>query len=1060
MIVSYIDKSIQVELEKRRKALARESNSPLEKGTGGTKQFNKYLSRTPYVVMASNLDTKWLNVAIAGGTHFNKDAYINKAGYKDDGLINYMHGFKNDGTGAYRNTKSKGISPIPGIKDISVEYKGGYKGIREATVNWAVSNLEDLEFYTPHFLAIGRSVALEWGWTMFDTPHTQKFITYGDSAIEVDNIIFTNPSKIIIAGDGNLDGMGGVVTNFNFKLRDDGGFDCTTTLNALGVNFFGGDGLDTSGEVGLGSILMDKDKITAVEKDISTEMFNELSDSDRTKMALPDANIIEELINLPRRIHLTLSDENLGEEEIIRYKANENTMAMASIRRSTENNQPFFRYWYRFKKAASSAKSDFMVRWGWLEDNVFSKYIAATGAGGGDVLFNFRSIDEDGNSIKIRYDEKLIPINPFRSMIYAESTAFKETDLDGGDLDLELGGEEGTGDHYFDRYSRYFVNYFKVPDNSPAIKFNESGYGKLRNIYVSLTDVLESFGFDSEYTKTLVDFDDGHNYFANTVGGGSAIEVRIGKDTTYYANSDKIDVPKTMEFAINKLLGKINRNFHNYWKFKIVSDTETMDNVRIIDENYVAPNPNEGPEQPIDYTTPDKTGIYKFPSFTVGSTVKSQTLEFKLPDAMKTVAMYGTNKIDEESLADPSMRKFKALGGINKNPFIKAGGKEGTHILSNLKRVSEHLSFKKYGNTHTSGSLKKGGNTLLGENEYKFVKIIEKTAKGESSTQALASQANPINNVVDGGIERRYYVIDVKANNILLKAEAITQVRSDLGISKEASKSYLIPAELGLEIDGIGGIKPGNICQTDYIQRIYNERTTADNGPNTFFQIFDITQKVSDDGWTTTLGTKMRLNGNALSGSLIGSFDLDMKFGTPVKKRQKAKTLSEVQAAIDLYNAVSADLMAEARAASVSVAELSRTDDEEMEGDLELDEIEFDDFSNLEKPPPPPEVPVTTAVTGTVEYEYSAEQNTILYKARPDLRWKNADGGWVVATKDVRKKAWDELHKRDEPESQADIVANVAKVETQTVVAEKSKEVKEQKNTDEPEFEGEPDDFD
>ena len=44
MIVSYIDKSIQDELENRRKALARESNSPLELGTGGTKQFNKYLS--------------------------------------------------------------------------------------------------------------------------------------------------------------------------------------------------------------------------------------------------------------------------------------------------------------------------------------------------------------------------------------------------------------------------------------------------------------------------------------------------------------------------------------------------------------------------------------------------------------------------------------------------------------------------------------------------------------------------------------------------------------------------------------------------------------------------------------------------------------------------------------------------------------------------------------------------------------------------------------------------------------------------------------------------------
>jgi hypothetical protein len=356
--------------------------------------------------------------------------------------------------------------------------------------------------------------------------------------------------------------------------------------------------------------------------------------------------------------------------------------------------------------------------------------------------------------------------------------------------------------------------------------------------------------------------------------------------------------------------------------------------------------------------------------------------------------------------------------------------------------VAEYPSYQKYGNTRATGSLKKGGNTLKGENTYKFVKMIEKTATGESSAQALDSLSNPINVLTGKYQGRRYYVIDTKAINILLKAEAITQVRSDLGISKEASKSYLIPAELGLEIDGIGGIKPGNICHTDYIQRIYNERTTGDKGPNTFFQIFDITQKVSDDGWTTTLGTKMRLNGNALSGDLTGSFDgvLDMKFGTPVKKRQKAKTQAEVHAAIDLYNAESAELMAEARAASLSDAELSRPDDAEMEGDLKLDEIELDDFSNLDKPPPPPEIPVITAATGNLmEFEGSPIQNNILYKARPDLRSKNDAGGWIVASFDERKKAWNKLHERDEPESQAAIVAEAARVEAAQIAVDDKK---------------------
>jgi hypothetical protein len=466
------------------------------------------------------------------------------------------------------------------------------------------------------------------------------------------------------------------------------------------------------------------------------------------------------------------------------------------------------------------------------------------------------------------------------------------------------------------------------------------------------------------------------------VGGGSEIKVGgtswgISIPTTYFANSDKITPPKTIENAINTLLKKINRNFHNYWKFSIATDTETMDNIRIVDENYVAPKINGGANQSIDYTTADENGIYKFPSFTIGSTVKSQTLEFKLPDAMKTVAMYGTNSPDMGTSADPSMKKFKALGAINKNPFIK-GDSVGTHILSNLLKVSDRThhsnSWFAYGNTHGSGSLTQNGNDLKGENTFKYVKMVEKAVTADSSDQ---SELIGSFDAVKG--KGRKYVMDVKARNIVLKAEAVEFTRTKLGVSSTSkSKSYLIPADLGLEIDGIGGIKPGNICHTDYIQRIYNERKGEGGklGPNTFFQIFGITQKVSGDGWTTSLDTTMRINGNALSATLDTSFAdvLGMGFGTPVKERQQAKTQAEVHAAIDLYNAESETLMAEARAASLSDAELSRPDDAEMEGDLELEELDFEDDDPNLIPLPytiplPPEVPVTTAVTDPVEGE-------------------------------------------------------------------------------------------
>ena len=77
------------------------------------------------------------------------------------------------------------------------------------------------------------------------------------------------------------------------------------------------------------------------------------------------------------------------------------------------------------------------------------------------------------------------------------------------------------------------------------------------------------------------------------------------------------------------------------------------------------------------------------------------------------------------------------------------------------------------------------------------------------------------------------------------------------------SSDDIIPAELTLEIDGTGGIMPGDVIQTDYIQPKYNVNIMKDDdelGPLVYFQIFGLNQKVDSGGWTTEIITKMRYN--------------------------------------------------------------------------------------------------------------------------------------------------------------------------------------------------------
>ena len=257
-------------------------------------------------------------------------------------------------------------------------------------------------------------------------------------------------------------------------------------------------------------------------------------------------------------------------------------------------------------------------------------------------------------------------------------------------------------------------------------------------------------------------------------------------------------------------------------------------------------------------------GIYKFPSFTAGSIVKSQTLEFKLPDAMKTVAMYGSNAPDGSKSADPNIRKFHMLGALNKSPQIISDGTEShSHILSDLRKLQSFKGGHKFGNEDAGENVPLTITGAAKLNSYKTDNFYVKYVKINESVDKIPKQAKenlgPGENYTN---KYKFYVLG--ETGFTLRTEAVRWIRNELGItdSDGGGKSYLIPADLGLEIDGIGGIKPGDICHTDYIQHIYNQEWT--NGPSTFFQIFGIAQKVSVDGWVTSLETKMRLNGNVV----------------------------------------------------------------------------------------------------------------------------------------------------------------------------------------------------
>ena len=93
-----------------------------------------------------------------------------------------------------------------------------------------------------------------------------------------------------------------------------------------------------------------------------------------------------------------------------------------------------------------------------------------------------------------------------------------------------------------------------------------------------------------------------------------------------------------------------------------------------------------------------------------------------------------------------------------------------------------------------------------------------------------------------------------------MKQQFIDSVKFSIGFVKktsagtktttESSKPILLPVNLEIEIDGIGGIFPGNSFHSTYLPMRYQE--------DSVFQIFDVNHTVSNSGWTVAIMRLMK----------------------------------------------------------------------------------------------------------------------------------------------------------------------------------------------------------
>jgi GH24 family phage-related lysozyme (muramidase) len=138
-----------------------------------------------------------------------------------------------------------GYRPMPGLTSVTIDTKGTLGSLREATINFKVWNMNQLNIIEALYFRLGYSMLLEWGHTQFYTNTNRDGVqgtfssnSYGINPF-VSNLRKENVQQQInkqgYSLSGNYDGMLGIVSNFHWAFNQEGGYDCSVRLVGLGA---------------------------------------------------------------------------------------------------------------------------------------------------------------------------------------------------------------------------------------------------------------------------------------------------------------------------------------------------------------------------------------------------------------------------------------------------------------------------------------------------------------------------------------------------------------------------------------------------------------------------------------------------------------------------------------------------------------------------------------------------------------------------------------------------------------------------------------------------------
>ena len=746
--------------------------------------------------------------------------------------------------------------------------------------------------------------------------------------------------------------MVGVVKNFEYTSRDDGGFDCKTDIVSTGVNILDSNYVETRNslqtQVSDGESFEDrKQKFEKAIKGNPQSLLNldttlTLSSyilslkhiiastftSNTENQAYSHGNFYYETnkwiidfdnIRLAEQSETekekpetdSQKKEKEAQEQAIRHAAAQDpegyNMAAIAYLDAQQNSGKG-----KVKGGATiGVPTNTWVRWGWFEDNVLSKYIG--------LVSDTTEINKIRNLFR---SVETVLDNEGKPILAVYRTPGK------GHLDsIQHVVYESTKIRNHKYLETVNINNYILPGSFKPLDIVTESRGRLRDSpkMLKLGTIVRGFKkFDVEGEE------DRHGYLRNMLVNLNVIEEAF-----------KFSENLTITVAMQHIFDALNQDL-NFWEFELTTDENEPDRVKIIDTQMTSYDFTKNPEpsqmkskyntdtgELIEFTK-DAAGVFYFPVWQGSSLVKSQTMTAKLPTSMQLAAMYGSN-LDK-------MKSMNTGGGSNLNSTGIGMGAIGNNSTHNKDIYNNHIDFAYLKNPGIGEHLgdEKIPITLDGGENFSNLNIsFTKVANGLASAPELFTISQFVNSQAFKSIEDAVITeetvakavtdeskIDNDFNDMLSVASnwvfegdtlkvtdqtplflpdtdkltpaqlsiflqtfanpgftdkisgkfqldgkmkpyfinTIEYLTSVHGTAKSGNIPVLIPLELELTIDGIGGIYPGNSFHSEYVPNRYKNEA--------LFQCFNVNHTIDGSGWTVNVSGKMRATLAGLYGKI------------------------------------------------------------------------------------------------------------------------------------------------------------------------------------------------